>query len=178
VHYFTPDAAHFRDKHDYGSQTFMGLCRLPEPAAAAGASSAAVAAPTRRVRRIDLKSYTREDFATALLYFTGSDFFNRSLRLYVKRHSWTLSDRGLRPCGYRGPDKHAEGPALITRTEADVFLAVGLPFRTPAERNVELRDAVAGASHNKERGAAEGEEEEEVILEDGGLEDLVEGEEL
>lgn len=46
-------------------------------------------------RRIDLKIYPRESFGFALLYFTGSDHFNRSMRLYAQKNGYSLSDHGL-----------------------------------------------------------------------------------
>jgi DNA polymerase/3'-5' exonuclease PolX len=41
----------------------MGVCRVLE-----------------KNRRIDIKVYPREQYGTAILYFTGSDYFNRSMR--------------------------------------------------------------------------------------------------
>ena len=50
-----------------------------------------------KVRRIDLKVYPPDLMPYALLYFTGSAHFNRSMRYYAKRWGWSLSDKGLRP---------------------------------------------------------------------------------
>lgn len=36
-------------------------------------------------RRIDIKSYPATSYPFAILYFTGSDHFNRSMRLYSKQ---------------------------------------------------------------------------------------------
>ena len=55
-------------------------------------------------RRIDIKVYPRSMYAFALLYFTGSDHFNRSMRWYahylkIGHHvGHKLSDDGLFPC--------------------------------------------------------------------------------
>ena len=46
-------------------------------------------------RRIDIKVYETDAFPTALLYFTGSDKFNRSMRLWAKRKGYALQDKGL-----------------------------------------------------------------------------------
>ena len=48
-------------------------------------------------RRIDMKIYPREHFGYAVLYFTGSDYFNRSMRLFARKKGLTLSDHGLHP---------------------------------------------------------------------------------
>ena len=42
-------------------------------------------------RRIDIKLYPADEFAFALLYFTGSDHFNRSMCWHAKRYGYTLS---------------------------------------------------------------------------------------
>ena len=45
--------------------------------------------------------YPWPQYPFALLYFTGSAYFNRSMRLYAKRaHSMCLSDHGLHPARY------------------------------------------------------------------------------
>ena len=45
--------------------------------------------------RIDIKYYPIEQFAFATLYFTGSDMFNRSMRLYARKKGYSLSDHGI-----------------------------------------------------------------------------------
>jgi DNA polymerase lambda len=50
--------------------SYMGVCRL---------------GPHKPHRRIDIKAYPAHQHPFALLYFTGSDHFNRSMRLYAKK---------------------------------------------------------------------------------------------
>lgn len=50
---------------------YMGVCRLPPEANGSGIH-----------RRIDIRMIPRESWACALLYFTGSDHFNRHGRTY------------------------------------------------------------------------------------------------
>lgn len=45
--------------------------------------------------RIDIKYYHIQQFAFATLYFTGSDMFNRSMRLFARKKGYSLSDHGL-----------------------------------------------------------------------------------
>ena len=47
--------------------------------------------------RIDIKYYPLDQYAYATLYFTGSDMFNRSMRLYARKLGYSLSDRGMCP---------------------------------------------------------------------------------
>lgn len=44
--------------------------------------------------RIDIKYYPTAEYPYALLYFTGSDMFNRSMRLYASKIGIQLSDHG------------------------------------------------------------------------------------
>jgi len=61
-------------------------------------------------RRIDIKVYPRSQYAFALLYFTGSDYFNRSMRRYAELKGYSLSDHGLTPTrklnGQKVKNKH------------------------------------------------------------------------
>lgn len=59
-----------------------GLCRLPDRAGA-------------KVRRIDILGVPCEEMPAALIYFTGDDHFNRSIRLKARRHGYRLNQRGL-----------------------------------------------------------------------------------
>jgi len=67
---------------DKGSEMYMGVCKLEE---------------SKLHRRIDIKVYPKEQYGFAILYFTGSDYFNRSMRLFAEKKGFTLSDHGLAP---------------------------------------------------------------------------------
>lgn len=54
---------------DRGSEMYMGICKSKEDTF---------------FRRIDIKVYPKDQYAFALLYFTGSDYFNRSMRLLAE----------------------------------------------------------------------------------------------
>lgn len=107
---------------DRGSEMYMGVCKAPEDS---------------HFRRIDIKVYPRDQFGFALLYFTGSDYFNRSMRLFAEKKGYTLSDHGLARIGkgLKG-QKVAKGMNIACETEEDVFKALELPFKTPAERDI------------------------------------------
>jgi hypothetical protein len=74
--------------------------------------------------------------------------FNRSVRLWAKRHGWTLTDTGLWPRHDPGG-----GGRVVLRSEADIFAALGLEYRSPAERNV---DGAAAAGVDTAGGAGRG----------------------
>ena len=74
----------------------------------------------------------------------GNDYLNRSMRLWVDKTGWTLSDHGLRRAVRSGvrSSQHSKvmivkGPTLRCDTEKAVFAAIGVPYREPHERNCE-----------------------------------------
>lgn len=107
--------------------SYMGVCQLSHPGSLH--------------RRIDIKTYPRSMKAFATLYFTGSDHFNRSMRLYAKRRGFQLSDKHL---VYRERIQYfakqfpgyTVGEAIPCVTEQDVFTALLLPYKAPTDRNV------------------------------------------
>ena len=103
----------------------MGVCCvLPTSLAKLGLSHPGA---TVRHRRIDIKAYPSSGFACAILYFPGSAHFNRSMRLYAKKHGWKLSDRDL---------THKDGTCVVPRTEQEVFKVLDMEFKSPAQRDV------------------------------------------
>ena len=90
-------------------------------------------------RRLDIKVYSAEHFPFAVLYFTGSDYFNRSMRLYAQKRGMSLSDKTLMhvvraTTGKR--DKIHEGCSEVCTTEREIFDRLGLPYRRPHERDL------------------------------------------
>lgn len=89
-------------------------------------------------RRLDLKAYAAATFPFAVFYFTGSGYFNRSVRLYAHHKGFSLSDKDLRPVirDSKGKEVIHEGLPVSCRTERDIFAALGLPYKAPAERDI------------------------------------------
>ncbi|XP_038614459.1 DNA polymerase lambda [Tachyglossus aculeatus] len=111
-------------QEDNGQQKkYLGVCRLPGPG--------------RRHRRLDIIVVPYGEFACALLYFTGSAHFNRSMRALAKTKGMSLSEHALSEAVVR--DSHGikvvPGRALPTLTERDVFRLLALPYREPSERD-------------------------------------------
>ena len=88
-------------------------------------------------RHIDIKIWTPCELPFALLYFTGSAHFNRSMRHYANRIGWSLSDKSLEAVVRtgRGKNKIRTRQFVKCQTEKDVFDALGLEYREPNERN-------------------------------------------
>ncbi|EFC49376.1 predicted protein [Naegleria gruberi] len=105
------------------NDTFMGVYYLPQIGIH---------------RRIDIKVYRREHFAFALLYFTGSDHFNRSLRLLCRKKGYSLSDKSLCINTIRDSKSNRihDGTKINCKTENDIFNFIGIPFKEPKDRDV------------------------------------------
>lgn len=111
-------------QEDNGNQKkYLGVCRLPGPG--------------QLHRRLDIIVVPYSEFACALLYFTGSAHFNRSMRALAKTKGMSLSEHALSSGVVRGPRglKTVPGLVLSTPTEKDVFICLGLPYREPHERD-------------------------------------------
>ena len=116
-----------------GSDKYFGVCRLPRPRKdESGVYS------THLHRRIDFHLVNLTEYPFALLYFTGSAYFNRSVRLWTQRKTpYSLSDHGIRVrtadgSGSKGP--FAPGTEGI-KTEEHIFQALGIPYIPPHLRD-------------------------------------------
>ncbi|WAR21537.1 DPOLL-like protein, partial [Mya arenaria] len=67
-------------------------------------------------RRLDLIVVPYDEYACALVYFTGSAHLNRSLRHLAKKMNMSLSEHSL-----NGSEKIYEGTPVPTPTEESVF---------------------------------------------------------
>jgi DNA polymerase IV len=87
-------------------------------------------------RRIDLLFVPGSELGAALIYFTGNDIFNRSIRLLASKKSMRLNQRGLFADVLRGPQraKLNEGRLLEGRDERRIFELLGVPWRPPEHR--------------------------------------------
>ena len=87
-------------------------------------------------RRIDLLFVPGDELGAALLYFTGNDIFNRSIRLLASRKGMRLNQHGLFGDVMRG-EKRArvtDGTLLEGQSEERIFAILGVPWRPPHHR--------------------------------------------
>ncbi|KZV95895.1 hypothetical protein EXIGLDRAFT_671776 [Exidia glandulosa HHB12029] len=93
---------------------------------------------TSKRRRIDILTIPHEQWGGALLYFTGDDIFNRSIRLKASKMGYSLNQRGLYKGVIRDPRdrtvKLDSGELFASRTEREIFDALGVPWQEPWER--------------------------------------------
>ena len=102
----------------------------------------------RIARRIDFLYAPPDEFAFAILYFTGSKIFNTVMRQYGLNKGFTFNEHGI----YKMENKKkGEKIEKEFKTEKDIFDFLGLQFKTPIERK-DGRDIVAymGVGSNNE----------------------------
>ncbi|KAL7935337.1 DNA polymerase [Trichoderma chlorosporum] len=87
-------------------------------------------------RRIDFLLVPEAELGAALIYFTGNDIFNRSMRLLASKKGMRLNQRGLYRDVLRGPDraKITTGELVERRDERRIFEILGVKWREPWER--------------------------------------------
>lgn len=123
--FITADLTSPDKEHKHGQASYMGFCMLPRTHPQYSGTN----------RRLDIKVYPAAHFPFALLYFTGSDHFNRSMRFYAKKNGWTLSDHGLsRAVRVNGSKVHSS-KSVFCKTERDIFDAMNLEYVPPHQRN-------------------------------------------
>ncbi|KAK2000805.1 hypothetical protein LX36DRAFT_602549 [Colletotrichum falcatum] len=91
----------------------------------------------RRVwRRVDFLIVPETEMGAALIYFTGNDIFNRSIRLLASKKGMRLNQRGLYKNVMRGPGrvKLTEGELVEGQDERRIFEILGVKWREPHER--------------------------------------------
>lgn len=90
-------------------------------------------------RRIDFHLAPESELGAALIYFTGNDIFNRSMRLLARKKGMRLNQRGLfrnamRGGGPGGQGKTTEGQLVEGKNERRIFEILEVPWREPTER--------------------------------------------
>eukprot|EP00058_Branchiostoma_floridae_P028240 XP_002613731.1 hypothetical protein BRAFLDRAFT_123875 [Branchiostoma floridae] len=109
------------DTISLGDTKFMGVCRLP-----AGKGS-----KERTFRRIDIRLLPNDQYYCGVLYFTGSDVFNKKMRAHALEQGFTLNEYTIRPLGSTG----VPGEALPVSSEEDVFDIIGMKYLKPSQRS-------------------------------------------
>lgn len=81
------------------------------------------------MRQVDILYVPPEEMGAAMLYFTGSWDFNESMRRLAKSRGLRLNQTGLYNIG-AGKSLHK----IASKTEADIFAALGLEYLPPEKR--------------------------------------------
>ncbi|KAK0631945.1 hypothetical protein B0T14DRAFT_502797 [Immersiella caudata] len=121
-----------RPSKDGPGSKWHGCCVLPQ-------SEYAKLGITREKpiwRRIDFLLVPGSEYGAALIYFTGNDIFNRSLRLLASKKKMRLNQRGLYKKVMRGKGrvKITEEELVEGRDERRIFEILGVKWREPEGR--------------------------------------------
>lgn len=89
-------------------------------------------------RRIDFLFVPWAEIGAALIYFTGNDLFNRSIRLLASRKKMRLNQHGLYRdvMRGRGRERITDGTLLESHDEKRIFQILGVPYRPPQDRQI------------------------------------------
>lgn len=79
--------------------------------------------------RVDIRFVLKDQWGSALLYFTGSKEHNIAMRIVAIKKGWKLSEYGL---------FDAKGKLIASKEEKDIYGALGLEYREPWERTGNL----------------------------------------
>jgi len=103
------------DTISHGDTKFMGVCKINDQGIA---------------RRLDIRLIPHDQYYCGVLYFTGSDVFNKAMRVWAIERGFTLNEYNLRPT----IGKTVSEEPLPISSERDVFEYLGYPYKTPHER--------------------------------------------
>ncbi|KAL8898504.1 MAG: hypothetical protein Q9207_006659, partial [Kuettlingeria erythrocarpa] len=105
-----------------GGSKWHGCARLPGPST-----------PHQPWRRIDFLFVPHDELGAALIYFTGNDIFNRSIRLLAGKKGMRLNQRGLWRDVMRakGRERITQGSLVEGKSEGRIFEILEVPWRPP-----------------------------------------------
>ncbi|XP_040573622.1 DNA polymerase beta [Lepeophtheirus salmonis] len=105
------------DTLSHGPTKFMGVCRLTSDS---------------KYRRLDILLLPKDQYYCGVLYFTGSDMFNKKMRAHALEKGFTLNEHSLRPID------EAQLPLdpLPVSSEEDIFDYISFDYKDPEERSL------------------------------------------
>jgi len=104
------------DTISHGDTKFMGVCKKDASGIA---------------RRLDIRLLPYDQYYCGVLYFTGSDIFNKNMRAYALEQGFTLNEYSLRPTvGGVAPLE-----PLPISSERDIFDYLDFAYKTPKQRS-------------------------------------------
>uniref|UniRef100_A0A8C0J5G9 DNA polymerase n=1 Tax=Chelonoidis abingdonii TaxID=106734 RepID=A0A8C0J5G9_CHEAB len=104
-----------------GDTKFMGVCQLPSEEDGTNFP----------YRRIDIRLIPKDQYYCGVLYFTGSDIFNKNMRTRALEMGFTINEYTIRPLGVTG----VAGEPLPVESEKDIFDYIQWKYREPKERS-------------------------------------------
>uniref|UniRef100_A0A8C5C9W8 DNA polymerase n=1 Tax=Gadus morhua TaxID=8049 RepID=A0A8C5C9W8_GADMO len=110
-----------------GDTKYMGVCQLQKSAGEEEEEEEEAFLH----RRIDIRLIPKDQYYCGVLYFTGSDIFNKTMRTHALEKGFTLNEYTIRPLGVTG----MAGEPLMVDSERDIFEYIQYKYREPKERS-------------------------------------------
>jgi DNA polymerase/3'-5' exonuclease PolX len=110
-------AGYIVDSLAEGTTKYMGYIKLPPTEAG----------EARKARRLDVRWITYDHFYPAVMYFTGSDMFNVTMRDDAKKLGYTLNEYRLL--------RQADNVEIPVRSEQELFEVLKRPYVKPVDRS-------------------------------------------
>lgn len=107
------DSEYIVDTLAQGPKKFLGYVKLDNKS---------------KARRLDLLMTPQEEFAYAILYFTGSQGFNVAFRRHAQEKGYTINEHTMKPV-----KEGVEAPPHMEKEE-DIFAFLGLKYVKPEDR--------------------------------------------
>jgi DNA ligase-1 len=107
------DLGYLKEHLAYGDKKYNGICKLGR---------------LGKSRRIDIMYTKPNEYPFAILYFTGSDSFNKEMRQKCLEKGLSLNEYSLKVNETKVPLSHA------FYTEKDIFEYLGFPYVEPTKR--------------------------------------------
>lgn len=107
-----------------GDTKFMGVCQLQKEKEEEEEEESLH-------RRIDIRLIPKDQYYCGVLYFTGSDIFNKNMRTHALEKGFTLNEYTIRPLGVTG----VAGEPLLVDSEKDIFDYIQWKYREPKDRS-------------------------------------------
>ena len=98
-----------------GNKKYMGILKVPNK-------------QFTKYRRVDIIYKNAENYAPALLYFTGSANLNKEMRVNAIKKGYKLNEYGL--------FKKDNDERFNTPTEESIFKLLNMKYLEPTERNI------------------------------------------
>nr|CAB3264999.1 DNA polymerase beta-like [Phallusia mammillata] len=111
------------DTISLGDTKFMGVCKLK--------TDTKQDKLYETFRRIDIRLIPCDQYHCSLLYFTGSDMFNKRMRAYALEQGFTINEYSIRPQGSTG----IAGEPIPVTCEKDIFDCIGMEYLEPKDRS-------------------------------------------
>ncbi|XP_035022469.1 DNA polymerase beta [Hippoglossus stenolepis] len=109
-----------------GDTKFMGVCQLQK-----SDDEEEEEEEEYLHRRIDIRLIPKDQYYCGVLYFTGSDIFNKNMRTHALEKGFTLNEYTIRPLGVTG----MAGEPLLVDSERDIFEYIQYKYKEPKERS-------------------------------------------